>query len=333
MAARVVVLSLVAHAALFWAICVAYTWEVVPYVGWGPWPGRLEAADAGRRPMLGEDGGTGMSLATSDLVTLLQSREGSQQQPFLSEDDVGPFMGMNLQPAEGLAPPGERAMTRAGARLRDVDRAEASRQFAEGVLAERSAVPPMRVPRVNVPSGEERVVERGMEERPPIEPEPTEESAVARAERGAQSERAEAEEGDAGTSASMARRGSRDRPADMLPRSDRPMDGFTRVESVEMTPGGAIARQGRRIRIPRPQYNLATAADVWAGLRLPVEMRFEVTLDETGRVRFVRLVKGTGLMSIDRPVLNAVHAGTFAPSVDAEGRGIADIITLTITIR
>ena len=329
MAARVVVLSLIAHAAVFWAVCVAYSWEVVPYVGWGPWPGRLEAADAGRRPMLGEDGGTGLSLATSDLVTLLQSREGSQQQPFLSEDEVGPFVGMNLQPAEGMSPPGERATGRAGARLRDVERSEESRQFAEGVLSERSAVPPMRMPRVNVPSGEEQVVERGMEERPPIEPESTEESALARVEQ----DETERDAGDGGASASMARRGSRDRPADMLPKSDRPMDGFTRVESVEMTPGGSIARQGRRIRIPRPQYNLATAADVWAGLRLPVEMRFEVTVDETGRVRFVRLVKGTGLMSIDRPVLTAVHAGTFSPSVDAQGRAITDVITLTITIR
>jgi hypothetical protein len=123
------------------------------------------------------------------------------------------------------------------------------------------------------------------------------------------------------------------RPADFAPASDRVMDGFARVESAVMSPGGTVARQGRVIRFPRPVWTLGSYADVWSGIGLPIRFVIEMQLDENGAVRSARLLEGTGRPSIDRPILVAAHGARLDPTRDEAGRPRADTIAFVLTVR
>lgn len=300
--ARVLVLSIVAHGALMLAVIESYRLEATPYVGYPSWPGRHRHANpiesSASRPQFGEADGTGLSLASADLPTLLQARQAETQQPFLSLDPIG--LAVPGPSTGDAAVPGKQAVPLPET-LDDAPRDALPSTAIRGPIA------PHRPARVLAPG-----------ERVPAEPE----SLASAAGTSSGSSEPASPAGSAGG-----------RPADIAPRSDRVMDGFARVESAVMSPGGTVARQGRVIRFPRPLWNLGSYADVWSGVGLPIRFVIEMQLDANGRVRSARLLEGTGRTSIDRPILVAAHGAELDPSRDADGKPRADTIALVLTVR
>lgn len=301
--ARVLCLSIIAHGALVFTVIEAYRLEVDPYVGYPAWPGRHHATPPSAeteasRPQFGESDGSGLSLASADLPTLLQARQADTQQPFLSLDPIGAAMPGVLP---GDAPLAGESGVPLSAALGDVPRDT----LPSSVI--RQPMTPHRPARVLAP-GDGR----------PSEPEPAPVPAAAEA---------------TPLTAERAGAGGGQRPADVAPSSDRVMDGFARVESAVMSPGGSVARQGRVIRFPRPLWTLGSHADVWSGVGLPIRFVIEMRLDANGRVRSARLLEGTGRSSIDRPILVAAHGAELDPSRDANGQPHADTIAFVLTVR
>lgn len=380
MLARVTCLSLLAHGALLWGVITAYRWEAADYVGFGPLPGRVSVVSAQQSglkfPTLGEAGGSGTSLATSDLFTLLRGPEAEQVQPFLSEDPMGPTArsvvpGMAAVPGEmgteGLpaaAVPLEAALPREAEPPLPSPALRAARPPPRAAAAiapgDAAGQPSEKVPpdppeaAVILPTEPDDRREPPEPTEPPERPEP--EPADRSPEPTQPPESADAPPSErppsdsitppppsppapAGTTPAPSppsrpgRPGVPAPPADFAPRSDRVLDGFARVESAVLSPGGSIGRQGRVLKFPRPQWTLATAADVWGGVSFPLQIIFELRLDADGRVRSARLLKGSGRESIDRPLLLAAHGAEIDPSRDAEGKPMPDTIGFVMTIR
>ena len=324
MFARVLCLSIIGHGLVLLAVIEAYRLEVAPYIGAPPWPGRHRLVDdpmesTSERPLFGEPRGTGLSLANADLPMLLQARAADVQQPFLSLDPVG-----NALP--GVEPGDADDSDRTAIALFDALPDALSDARSES-LARSELLPGGAILRPLAPHRPARVVEpseiAGTE---PASDDPSNGSSSASAD-------SEAEHARARRDTMRFSRGDDARPADIAPSSDRVMDGFARVESAVMSPGGAVARQGRLIRFPRPVWTLGSYADVWSGTGLPIRFVIEMQLDESGAVRSARLLQGTGRPSIDRPVLVAAHGARLDPSRDEAGQPRADVIAFVLTVR
>jgi hypothetical protein len=119
--------------------------------------------------------------------------------------------------------------------------------------------------------------------------------------------------------------------------TDRDSDPFTSAEvAAVFTPGKVVPQRGRYFKLPKPRWTLATGPDAMSAvLKPPVTWAFRVETDTTGKVVGVRPLPGTGtgIDSIDRPVLLAMYEGWFEPPKDPLGRPRPDVFRFAIRLQ
>ena len=116
-----------------------------------------------------------------------------------------------------------------------------------------------------------------------------------------------------------------------MPHSDRDSDPFAKEVSVEFKRGRVVARKGREIKFSKPRTNLSQMVEA-AEIAFPARLQLKIAIDETGHVRRVDILRGTGSPSIDRAFLLAAYESWFEPAKDAQGRPIADDFAFTLSI-
>jgi TonB family protein len=116
-----------------------------------------------------------------------------------------------------------------------------------------------------------------------------------------------------------------------VPPTDSDSDPFNKSVSVTVRPGGVDARAGRKVRTVRPDLSLAAQTDLMTMGVARVQMA--VRIDPTGNVSDVQVLGSSGNNDIDLPCVQAVHQWWFEPTKDSSGKGVSDVILLTITFR
>ncbi|MDB5325465.1 MAG: hypothetical protein JWM57_1034 [Phycisphaerales bacterium] len=116
-----------------------------------------------------------------------------------------------------------------------------------------------------------------------------------------------------------------------MPHSDRDSDPFAKEVSVEFKRGRVVARKGREIKFAKPRTNLSQMVEA-AEIAFPARLQLKIAIDETGHVRRVDILRGTGSSSIDRAFLLAAYESWFEPAKDSQGRPIADDFEFTLSI-
>ena len=107
------------------------------------------------------------------------------------------------------------------------------------------------------------------------------------------------------------------------PRDKREAVAVTRLGSVELKPGGVIARPGIRIDTARPRFGPIAARS-----SAPVNPDVQITFNREGRVVRARFLKSTGYSNVDGPLLLSLYKWT------ASGKKFQALEeTLTVQIR
>lgn len=115
---------------------------------------------------------------------------------------------------------------------------------------------------------------------------------------------------------------------DVAPQSDSDYDAFSTTGSAEFRPGKVVARFGRAVKTVRPRLSLAGRNDLLSLMDPTVVL--EVTADETGSVRDVRITRSSGSNEVDQPCKLAMYQWWFEPPRDSAGRPRSSVMTWTI---
>jgi TonB family protein len=120
-------------------------------------------------------------------------------------------------------------------------------------------------------------------------------------------------------------------PADPAIMSDSESDAFAKGNAIEFKDGRVDVRFGRKVKTVRPRLSLAATYDLMAmeGPRMVVR----VSVDPTGNVRLVNIVKSTGSESADQAVKVALYQWWFEPPKDKSGKALADVVEFPIVWR
>jgi TonB family protein len=102
------------------------------------------------------------------------------------------------------------------------------------------------------------------------------------------------------------------------PITDSDSDAFSTVGAAEFRPGRVVSRFGRKVKTVRPKLSLAGQYDLLSVQSPSVILR--VRVDETGRVREVKVVKSSGSNEIDQPCQLAMYEWWFEPPRNKEGK-------------
>lgn len=103
--------------------------------------------------------------------------------------------------------------------------------------------------------------------------------------------------------------------ADPAVESDRESDAFSTAPYAEFTRGGTRARIGRKHRLVNPRLEMAGYGDLMS-LRPPVVLVLRITINSAGNVIKADIVKSTGSINLDQPVMNVVYRWWFEPRKD-----------------
>lgn len=119
---------------------------------------------------------------------------------------------------------------------------------------------------------------------------------------------------------------------DPLPQADSDSDPFGEARSVIITAGKVESRFGRKIKAVRPRIRLAGRYD--AALMPEVSVTLRVKTDAEGNVISATIVRSSGSISIDQPVLVAMYDWWFEPPPAPDGTGgLPDDFLFRITFR
>jgi protein TonB len=110
--------------------------------------------------------------------------------------------------------------------------------------------------------------------------------------------------------------------------SDTESMPFAKANSASFRNGKMESRDGRKVKTTRIQLGLAGEAD--AASLVDPSVVLGVTVDATGNVQNVIVLRSSGSNNIDQPYQRAVYNWWFEPSKDKEGRPLADQWVVTI---
>lgn len=123
-----------------------------------------------------------------------------------------------------------------------------------------------------------------------------------------------------------------DRPsADPAQESDSESDPFSKEIFAEMRDGRLEVRKGRKVKTVRPHF-LPGAIGAFLSNPDPV-LVLQISIDPSGIVKNVDVVRSTGSVEIDQPCRVAVYDWWFEPTHDKKGRPVADVLLFTLRFR
>ena len=118
--------------------------------------------------------------------------------------------------------------------------------------------------------------------------------------------------------------------ADPAPQSDSESDPFSKSGAVKFKRGSTDIQFGRKHKIVRPRLGLAGEADMLQ-LRQPITLILALTLDETGKVISVTVIKSSGSNNVDQACKVAAYQWWLEPTKDkATGKPIKDVVPFVI---
>jgi hypothetical protein len=119
-------------------------------------------------------------------------------------------------------------------------------------------------------------------------------------------------------------------PADPAPQSDSESDPFSKKGAVHFKRGATDVQFGRKHKIIRPRLGLAAQTDL-LNLRDPVTLVLALTLDESGKVIKVDVLKTSGSRNLDQACKVAAYQWWLEPTKDkATGKAIKDVVPFVI---
>lgn len=279
-----------------------------------------------REMPFGESGGSGSAINSSDLWDQpLEARRGEQDQAWLSR--TGGFSGrlpdLPFAPS-ALSSTGNRGPTVAGVRNESSTPFGASSAPAAAPRVARRA--PVHVPAASVPEmppAAQRPVESPASSAQPAAaaPAPAAEGRAAASPPAAVAPAAHLAAGrDAAghTAGTASAGGGGGPPGDPAPRADSDSDAFSRAGSVIFRPGRVDAQLGCRVKAVKPRLTVKALVDL-ASLENPAVV-MKVSVDETGKVTDVALLRSSGSNEIDLPVMLAMYSWWIEPPRDQHNR-------------
>ena len=126
--------------------------------------------------------------------------------------------------------------------------------------------------------------------------------------------------------AGSGRPGPRAPAADPAPMSDQESDPFARVGSVTVRAGKVDARLGRASKLIKPRITTKGQLDLISIIDPSVILK--VSLDATGKVTDVDVLKSSGSNEIDLPAKLALYKSWIEPGKDKAGKPAADVIVV-----
>jgi TonB family protein len=118
--------------------------------------------------------------------------------------------------------------------------------------------------------------------------------------------------------------------ADPAPQSDSESDPFSKSGAVKFKRGSTDIQFGRKHKIVRPRLGLAGEADM-LNLRQPITLVLALTLDETGKVISVTVIKSSGSNNVDQACKVAAYQWWLEPTKDkATGKPVKDVVPFVI---
>ena len=115
-------------------------------------------------------------------------------------------------------------------------------------------------------------------------------------------------------------------PAVMSPSES---DAFSVLGGIEFRDGRMESRLGRSFKSVRPQLSIAAQLELMA-LSHP-RMVLKISIDATGKVTDVNVVRSTGSDLVDQPVKIAMYQWWFEPTKTAGGQPIGDTVMMPIS--
>jgi hypothetical protein len=119
-------------------------------------------------------------------------------------------------------------------------------------------------------------------------------------------------------------------PGQERPQSDTDSDLFAETIDVEMRAGKLSARQGRDVKLASPKFNLAMMGDARL-IAYPISGVFELSIDETGAVRKVTIIKSTGSAVFDRAFELSFYEAWVQPRI-RNGKAVADVVKIPVSL-
>ena len=111
--------------------------------------------------------------------------------------------------------------------------------------------------------------------------------------------------------------------------SESESDAFSRMGTIQVRNGRVEARLGRDFKSVKPRLSLKGELDAISIAKPVVEMR--VSVDETGRVIDVKVLRSSGSNEIDLPTTTAMYKWWIEPAKNREGKAIKDVILVTFS--
>lgn len=118
---------------------------------------------------------------------------------------------------------------------------------------------------------------------------------------------------------------------DIAPAADSDSDPFSSVGAVEFRAGKVVAHFGRKVKTVKPRLSLAGQYDLMSLPNPAVVVK--ISVDNTGRVRDVKVVKSSGSSEVDQPCQLAIYDWWFEPPHDKSGRPLATELVWTLQWR
>lgn len=116
--------------------------------------------------------------------------------------------------------------------------------------------------------------------------------------------------------------------ANPAPMSDTESDPFSRAGSVSFRPGRTDARLGRGHKLVRPRLTTKAQLDLATVLKPVIVLK--ISIDNTGKVTDVEILRSSGSNEIDLPVRLAMYQSWFEPRKDDNGHLLPDQFPLEI---
>jgi TonB family protein len=114
--------------------------------------------------------------------------------------------------------------------------------------------------------------------------------------------------------------------------SDSESDPFSVAGSARFRPGKTEVQFGRKHRLVRPRFDLASMAGVME-LRRPIVVGLKLWLDEKGNVTRVVVARSSGSPEVDQPVKVAAYEWWLEPTKDPRtGKPIPDVIGFVVKL-
>ena len=111
--------------------------------------------------------------------------------------------------------------------------------------------------------------------------------------------------------------------------SESESDAFSRIGAINVRNGKVEARLGRSFKSVRPRLSLKGELDAISIDKPIVEMK--VSVDETGKVIDVKVLRSSGSNEIDLPTTTAMYKWWIEPAKDKQGKAIKDVILVTFS--